>query len=169
MDFSWDPGSGSCDPRALSKWCITPDSLVYTILQKKGNFENVAFLLRLSVCTRIHCTHFVFMTLSNVPLLQMWPEPDAVSRNYLVNCWTSTRNAKYCHLKQANTQKIWKSIYSALWQKMLNQGGEFMLMGLHWKVLVEWTRKYILVYFNFFCQSVLTCKVIDRLIITQLE
>ena len=29
--------------------CITPDLLVYTLLQKKGNFQNVAFLLRKSV------------------------------------------------------------------------------------------------------------------------
>ena len=36
-------------PWALSIWCITPDSLVYTLLQKKGNFQNVAFLLRKSV------------------------------------------------------------------------------------------------------------------------
>ncbi len=28
---------------------ITPDSPVYTLLQKKGNFQNVAFLLRKSV------------------------------------------------------------------------------------------------------------------------
>ena len=34
---------------ALSKWCITPDSLVYTLLQKKGNLKNVAFLLEKSV------------------------------------------------------------------------------------------------------------------------
>ena len=32
-----------------SKWCITPDGLVYTLLQKKGNFQKVAFLLRKSV------------------------------------------------------------------------------------------------------------------------
>ncbi len=36
----------SCDP---GSWEITPDSLVYTLLQKKGNFQNVAFLLRKSV------------------------------------------------------------------------------------------------------------------------
>ena len=29
--------------------CITPDSLVYTLLQKKGNFRNVAFLLEKTV------------------------------------------------------------------------------------------------------------------------
>ncbi len=44
MDFSWGPGSGSC---------ITPDSLVYTLLQKKGNFRNVAFLLRKSVVSHL--------------------------------------------------------------------------------------------------------------------
>ena len=31
------------------------------------------------ICTRFHSTHFVFMTLANVPLLQMWPELGAVS------------------------------------------------------------------------------------------
>ncbi len=52
MEFSWGPGSGSCDP---GPWeiCIlvfiTPYSLVYTLLQKKGNFKKVAFILRLSV------------------------------------------------------------------------------------------------------------------------
>ena len=33
----------------LSKWCITPYSVVYTFLQKKGNFKKVVFLLRPSV------------------------------------------------------------------------------------------------------------------------
>ena len=33
---------------------------------------------------RIHYTHFVFMPLANVPSLQMWPEPDAVSQ-----CWSN--------------------------------------------------------------------------------
>ncbi len=43
VDFSWGPGSGSCNL----------GSLVYTLLQKKGNFRNVAFLLEKSVglCT----------------------------------------------------------------------------------------------------------------------
>ena len=40
VDFSLGPGPGSC---------ITPDSMVYTLLQKTGNFQNVAFLLRKSV------------------------------------------------------------------------------------------------------------------------
>ncbi len=35
--------------RVMWPWIITPDSLVYTLLQKKGNFQNVAFLLRKSV------------------------------------------------------------------------------------------------------------------------
>ncbi len=35
--------------RKRNKWCITPYSLVYPLLQKKGNFKNVAILLRLSV------------------------------------------------------------------------------------------------------------------------
>ncbi len=45
MDFSWGPGSGSCNLGS----CITPNSLVYTLLQKKGNFRNVAFLLEKTV------------------------------------------------------------------------------------------------------------------------
>ena len=60
MDFSWGPGLGSCDPYEKSayrfsklKWFITPYSLVYTLLQKKGNFKNVAILLRLSVFTSL--------------------------------------------------------------------------------------------------------------------
>ncbi len=34
------------------KWCITPDSLVYTLLQKKGNFKKVGFLFEKSVITK---------------------------------------------------------------------------------------------------------------------
>ncbi len=37
----------------LPKWRIPPYSLVYTLLQKKGNFKKVAFLLRLSVWTSL--------------------------------------------------------------------------------------------------------------------
>ena len=33
----------------------------------------------LKICTRICCIYFVFMTLANLPSLQMWPELDAVS------------------------------------------------------------------------------------------
>ncbi len=57
MDFSWSPGSGSGDP---GSWEISisgkavatsgrPGQTIYTLLQKKGNFQNVAFLLRKSV------------------------------------------------------------------------------------------------------------------------
>ena len=38
--------------------------------------------------TRIHCTQFVVMNLANVPLLQMWPELDAVS------LWASRQKGK---------------------------------------------------------------------------
>ncbi len=51
VDFSWGPGSGSCMP---------PNSLVYTLLQKKGNFKNVAILLRLSVLLLYSCKHSDF-------------------------------------------------------------------------------------------------------------
>ena len=40
---------GKLLPWAMSKWCISPDSLIYTLLQKKGNFNKVAFLLEKSV------------------------------------------------------------------------------------------------------------------------
>ncbi len=49
VDFSWGPGSGSCN---LGSW-ETPDSLVYTLLQKKGNFRNVAILLEKTVWHRL--------------------------------------------------------------------------------------------------------------------
>ncbi len=35
-------------PYGLLAFTITPDSLVYTLLQKKRNFRNVAFLLEKS-------------------------------------------------------------------------------------------------------------------------
>ncbi len=57
-DQFWNVVFGKLLPLALPKWCITPYSLRYTLLQKKGNFKNVAILLTLSVDTvQIHvCT-----------------------------------------------------------------------------------------------------------------
>ena len=52
-DQFWNEVFGKLLPWALSKWCITPDSLVYTLLQKKGNFRNVVFLLEKSVCNSV--------------------------------------------------------------------------------------------------------------------
>ena len=41
------------------------------------------------------CTHFVFMTLANVPLLQMWPELCAVSIQQSF-CYCVLVSAIYC-------------------------------------------------------------------------
>ena len=47
--WEWHAVFGKLLSWALSQWCITPDSLVYTLPQKKGNFKNVAFLVEKSV------------------------------------------------------------------------------------------------------------------------
>ncbi len=66
VDFSCSPGSGSCD---LGSWeiCIsvTVYSRVYTLLQKKGNYKNVAILLRLSVLVVFHYIESAFKKRAN--------------------------------------------------------------------------------------------------------
>ena len=48
FNLSFFPGAWATDPDIGSLW-IMPDSLVYTLLQKKDNLQNVAFLLEESV------------------------------------------------------------------------------------------------------------------------
>ncbi len=76
------------------KKCITPDSLVYTLLQKKGNFENVAFLLRKSVVgySRISISHKISL-LFRIPY---WPISALIfsSAHFkkILTCWSLCRS-----------------------------------------------------------------------------
>ncbi len=71
--------------------CITLDSLVYTLLQKKGNFQNVAFLLRESVehillddtlcsdkCKIVHITMYALC----IAMIQWFKASSSIQMNY---------------------------------------------------------------------------------------
>ncbi len=60
VDFPGAQGQGHVTwghEKSAYRFSITPDSLVYTLLQKKGNFRNVAFLLEKTVAwlADVHC------------------------------------------------------------------------------------------------------------------
>ncbi len=71
--------------------CINNGFLLY-LWSQDGYFgteilphEELSYGCLYFICTRIHCIHFVVMTLVNVPSLQMWSKLGAVSQRTPVN------------------------------------------------------------------------------------
>ena len=77
-------------PWALSKWHITPVSLAYTLLQKKGIFKNVVFLLEKSV-----------ICLSISPGTEKsWEKSNPGSANDMLWIWHTSKGATSSTLPQ---------------------------------------------------------------------
>ena len=89
----------------LSDWPLTNSHFVGTLFLSAVKKCIISFHWFLTpfklqlICTRIHCTHFVFMTLANVPSLQMWSELGAVSlcgdKARIRDCYTEFTNSMH--------------------------------------------------------------------------